>query len=264
MIIQILRNEEALTNAEKSIARYLLNKENDINHLTSSELGRVSFTSQAAVTRLYKKLGYSNFREFLSRLIIERKEYFSFSEIQEDRPEDYLTSFEDIQGVISSLYMKSMLRTNAKLDKNALNRLVNYILASQNIDVYGQGISEVNAKQLAYKIQTLGFPCACQMHLIPKYIENIKNTKQHVSIIFCVEKSRDSMRKLVGLMKEKGIYSVVITCHEKDPIIGIASDTLLFDASSFNDVEHLTSTFSAEYVTNIIYASLVSRRVLTK
>ena len=30
MIIQILRNEEALTNAEKSIARYLLNRENDI------------------------------------------------------------------------------------------------------------------------------------------------------------------------------------------------------------------------------------------
>lgn len=264
MIIQFLMNEEHLTNAEKSISHYLLNKENNINHLTSSELGKLSYTSQAAVTRLYKKLGYKNFREFLSRLIIERKEFFSFSEIEEDRPEDYLATFEDVQGVITSLYLKSIMRTNSKLDKNVINRLVNYLMSAQTIDVYGQGVSESSAKQLVYKLQSLGLPCAYQMHLIPKYIENMRNTKQHVAIIFCVDESRVSMRELASLMKERGIYTLTVTCHASDPILEMTSDYLMFDTSTFTDVDHLTSTFSAEYVTNIIYATLFYRIGLEK
>lgn len=262
MIIHELKKEDALTNTEKSIAKYLLDKENNINHLTSSELGRLTFTSQAAVTRLCKKLGYSNFREFLSRLIIERKEYFSFSAINEEHPEEYLASFEDIQGVISSLYMKSMMRTNAKLDKNVMTRLVNYILSAQNIDIYGQGIAETTAKQLVYKLQSLGLPCSYQMHLIDKYVENMKNPKRHVSIIFCVEPSRITIQGLVSKMKDKGIYTIAIVGHANDPIIQYVNDALYFDISSFTDVEYLTATFSAEYVSNIIYSTIVYRKVL--
>ena len=262
MIIHFLNKEDHLTNAEKSIAKYLLDKENNINHLTSSELGRLSFTSQAAVTRLYKKLGYRNFREFLSRLIIERKEYFSFGSINDQHPEKYLASLEDIQGIISSLYMKAMMRTNAKLDKNVMTRLVNYILSAQTIDIYGQGIAETTAKQLVFKLQSLGLPCSYQMHLIDKYIENMRNPKRHVSIIFCIEPSRTTIQGLVRKMKEKGMYTLAIVGYSDDPIIELVSDTLYFDISSFNDIEHLTSTFSAEYVANIIYSSIVYRKVL--
>ena len=71
MIIEHLLDDNNLTNTEKSIAQFLLNKDQKINNLTSSELGKQSYTSQAAVTRLYKKLGFNNFREFLSTLILE-------------------------------------------------------------------------------------------------------------------------------------------------------------------------------------------------
>ena len=59
-----------------------------------------------------------------------------------------------------------MMRTNAKLDKNVMTRLVNYILSAQTIDIYGQGIAETTAKQLVFKLQSLGLPCSYQMHLI--------------------------------------------------------------------------------------------------
>lgn len=73
MIIEHLLDDNNLTNTEKSIAQFLLNKDQKINNLTSSELGKQSYTSQAAVTRLYKKLGFNNFREFLSTLILEKE-----------------------------------------------------------------------------------------------------------------------------------------------------------------------------------------------
>lgn len=51
MIIEHLLDDNNLTNTEKSIAQFLLNKDQKINNLTSSELGKQSYTSQAAVTR---------------------------------------------------------------------------------------------------------------------------------------------------------------------------------------------------------------------
>ncbi|MFQ7173555.1 MAG: MurR/RpiR family transcriptional regulator [Thomasclavelia ramosa] len=79
MIIEHLLDDNNLTNTEKSIAQFLLNKDQKINNLTSSELGKQSYTSQAAVTRLYKKLGFNNFREFLSTLILERNDYLKYN-----------------------------------------------------------------------------------------------------------------------------------------------------------------------------------------
>ena len=92
----------------------------------------------------------------------------------------------------------------------------------------------------------------------------MRNTKQHVAIIFCVDESRVSMRELASLMKERGIYTLTVTCHARDPILEMTSDYLMFDTSTFTDVDHLTSTFSAEYVTNIIYATLFYRIGLEK
>ena len=55
-----------LTESEKQIAHYLLEKSHYINQLTCEELGKVSFTSQSSVSRLCKKLGFITFREFLT------------------------------------------------------------------------------------------------------------------------------------------------------------------------------------------------------
>ena len=61
MIIEHLLDDNNLTNTEKSIAQFLLNKDQKINNLTSSELGKQSYTSQAAV-----KIGRASCRERVS------------------------------------------------------------------------------------------------------------------------------------------------------------------------------------------------------
>ena len=52
MIIENLINENNLTETEKHLAHYLLDKNNDLEGITSTELGKRSFTSQPAVTRI--------------------------------------------------------------------------------------------------------------------------------------------------------------------------------------------------------------------
>ena len=154
MIIEHLLDDNNLTNTEKSIAQFLLNKDQKINNLTSSELGKQSYTSQAAVTRLYKKLGFNNFREFLSTLILERNDYLKYNDLPTEHPEQYFTSLEDTEKVIASLYEKAMIQTNRLLDKNVVNRVCNRILSASFIDIYGIGLSDTIAKEMCFKLQS--------------------------------------------------------------------------------------------------------------
>ena len=173
MIIEHLLDDNNLTNTEKSIAQFLLNKDQKINNLTSSELGKQSYTSQAAVTRLYKKLGFNNFREFLSTLILERNDYLKYNDLPTEHPEQYFTSLEDTEKVIASLYEKAMIQTNRLLDKNVVNRVCNRILSASFIDIYGIGLSDTIAKEMCFKLQSLGLPCSYQNGINIKYIDNI-------------------------------------------------------------------------------------------
>ena len=55
MILEKLSQQDNFTETERTIANYLLDTNNSIVGMTSSKLGEVTYTSQAAVVRLYKK-----------------------------------------------------------------------------------------------------------------------------------------------------------------------------------------------------------------
>lgn len=66
-----LRSAEGFTETERSLASYLLAHANEIAASSITELAERSFTSNAAIIRLCRKLGMSGFREFRVEYAIE-------------------------------------------------------------------------------------------------------------------------------------------------------------------------------------------------
>lgn len=65
MIIDKLERMEDFTSQEKEIAKYILENPSLIKELSTEELAKATFTSQATVVRLCKKLetkGYNDFK----------------------------------------------------------------------------------------------------------------------------------------------------------------------------------------------------------
>lgn len=263
MIIEHLLDDNNLTNTEKSIAQFLLNKDQKINNLTSSELGKQSYTSQAAVTRLYKKLGFNNFREFLSTLILERNDYLKYNDLPTEHPEQYFTSLEDTEKVIASLYEKAMIQTNRLLDKNVVNRVCNRILSASFIDIYGIGLSYTIAKEMCFKLQSLGLPCSYQNGINIKYIDNMQQHQSNVSILITTTGDNNLIKEIAKILKNRNVYTVGILGKKGKDLIQLCHDYLLFDTSLFEDIDSLCATFSAEYVINILYATLLYRLELS-
>lgn len=257
MIVNQLKNNDNLTQSEQMIAKYLLDKNNNISDITAIELGKRSYTSQGSVTRLYKKLGCNSYREFISTLIIEREEYYKYNKITNDNPGKFFTSITDIQKVISSLYSQTINRTNLGIDSNTFTRICNRIMSAKSIDIYGVGISDTIAKQMAFKLQALDLPSKYHNGINKLYIKNMKNKNTNISIFITLSGYNTLIQEMVNELKNYGIYTVVLMGKKNNELIALCSDYLLFDTSIFDDVDSMISTFSAEYIVNLIYATLI-------
>lgn len=258
MIIEKLIDEEGLSESEKQIARFILNKDNNIADLTSTELGKKSFSSQSTVIRLYKNLGIKTYREFISRLVIERNEFFKSHDLSVQDPNQCFSSYEDIQSTISNLYTKIMIKINLGIEKNTITRVCNRIMNAKSIDIFGTGMSDTLTKQLGFKLHTLGITVTDYNGLNYLYLQNITDTSK-ITIIISLIKSDDVILKIAKAIKEKNLYMVAICNKNDSALIDLANDCLTFEDNEFEPLNVMTTFFAVEYIENLIFSLLVSR-----
>lgn len=70
-LIQKMKHCNNLTERELDICRYILEHPEQIEEMSSRELGHATFTSAASVTRFCQKIGVKGFPEFKLKLIQE-------------------------------------------------------------------------------------------------------------------------------------------------------------------------------------------------
>lgn len=261
MIIEKLMDKEELSETEKQIAQYILNKENNIEDITSTELGKRSYTSQSAVTRLYKKLGVKTYREFISKAIVERNEYFNNKDIFDQLLLEQLSTYSGIQKVISGLYMQTINNTNRVMDKNVIIRFCNRVISSKIIDIYAIGESESLANLMSSKLQSLGICCSCHSHYNPLYVRNIQNKAQRVSMIIDVDNQNEAIINIAKGLKENKCYTVSICSTKQKELMLYCQDNINFSIGSYEDYYYICDMFAVEYIFNIIYLILSTRRM---
>lgn len=107
--------------------------------MTSSELGRVTYTSQSAVVRLYQKIGIDNYKTFYSILIEEIAIRKNMQDIDFDYPIKKGINSQEIINTIANYYIQEIINTKLSINKNAIQRLYNHMKAAESIDVYAVG-----------------------------------------------------------------------------------------------------------------------------
>lgn len=260
MIIDKLLEEKNLTSSEKSIAKFLLDKNNDLENLTSLELGKRSFTSQSAVMRLSKKLGMKTYREFLSKLIVERNEYFKVNEIDLEQPRILFSSYETTQKAVVSLYTQIITNTNLQLDKNTIIRICNRLMSASSVDIYATGISHTLAHLFSYKLQSIGILCTFQDGCNPFYIENIQDAKTRVSIVFLLEDINTSNTDLLQHLHKKDIYTIVISEKKDVLLLDFCDDCISVDVVQNEQGRVMSSIFSSYYIIDLIFSIVKYRK----
>ena len=131
---------EELTEVEKNIADYFLDTED--TDLSSKAVSKKLYTSEAALTRFAKKLDLSGYREFVYMFQISSKISFK--------------NKEEIEGSIFGTYREILLKTHNLYASIDYSNLIQTILSSNRIFVYGVGSSGNLATEFATRLIRLG------------------------------------------------------------------------------------------------------------
>ena len=79
--IEKLKKKENFTGVEISLADYILKNIDHVQNMSLQELAAASYVSKPSAIRLYRKLGFKNYREFSVALQVEKIRYLSTASI---------------------------------------------------------------------------------------------------------------------------------------------------------------------------------------
>ena len=158
-----------LSAAETRVARAVIDNPALVIDLTITKLADVCDTSPATVARFCQRLGFSGYREF--RIAVAGAT--SREQAQLDRFEvvdgeiNRADRAEDVVAKIAYQEVLAIEQTAKSLDLVTLDRVVEAIVASGRIDIYGFGSSGLTGQDLQQKLYRIGLAATCfpDMHV---------------------------------------------------------------------------------------------------
>lgn len=156
-IIEQLELKTSFTNSEKSISAYILEHISDVITMPLPELAKKSYSSQATIIRLCRKLGcqgYSHFKICLTTelgTLADRK-----PSIEVNVPFNRQASDKEIIENFYHLSQQSLKNAYENLNLNQLRRAAQLINQSNSVAIYGRGESLLLAEDFRHKLLRIG------------------------------------------------------------------------------------------------------------
>lgn len=259
----VLLNEmrQLLPPSEQKIADFILADPEQIVTMTISELGEMSQTSGAAVTRLCKSLKLKGFQELKLRINgdIGRKMELTNRDIQPNEPVSTT-----IQKVTEHA-VQTLLETGELLDSEQLEKAVEAIDNAKNIHFFGVGassIAAIDAQQKFLRIHKAS-TASTDLHMSATIVANAGADDVVVGISF--SGATFEVEKVLELANEKGATTISLTKFGQSPISQISKIQLYTSPTrEANFRSGATSSRLAQlHVMDILFMSVASKQFET-
>lgn len=258
MLLEKLREARDFTDVELKIAQYLLKHLKYDNYLTAKELGKASFTSKASVLRLYKKLGFSTYNNFMQCLVLEKQEQQRLLQRLDSEPVSSETKMKDLMSLIPTIYEKTIINTQSLLNPTLLQRIVNRIRLADGVDIYGTGIVESIIDTSIFKFQSLGIPAFKHTNVNEHAVVALKKQTNRIAIIVSFTGKNELMVNAAQYLRKHENYLIGIggedygdLKHMCNLYIPFSTETLIVS------MEVLVPTIALTYILDLIYAGLL-------
>lgn len=256
----VLVNEmrKNLPPSEQKIADYILTNPEKIVSMTVQELGDMSQTSGAAVTRLCKSLKLKGFQELKLRINgdLGRKIELTNRDIQPNEP-----VASTIQKVTDHA-VHALLETAELMDSAQLEAAVDAIVNAQNIHFFGVGASGIPAFDAQQKFLRIhkATTSTADLHMSATVVANFGPEDVVVGISFSGKTFE--VEKILELANSRGATTISLTKYGQTPISGISKIQLYTSPSrEANFRSAATSSRLAQlHVMDMLFMSVASRQ----
>jgi RpiR family carbohydrate utilization transcriptional regulator len=251
IVARITAIRDDLSTVGQRIAVYVLNHPQDIIHMSVTDVADALEVSEGSVVRLCQQLGLKGFQDLKLSLARDLVEPVQF--IHEDlRPEDNVSS------VIDKIFqsdIQALIDTLKVLDRSAMQRAVNFILAAERVEFYGIGSAAPVAIDAHYRMLRIGIRCTVVVDSHVQAVSASMTGPEAATVT--ISHSGSTMETLAAtrLAKEAGAKTIVITNYGRSPIQAYA-DVVLHTAARETEfrTEAMTSRIAELCIVDALYA----------
>lgn len=250
---------DGLSNAEKNIAKHLLNDPSLVMQYTIRELAAKLYVSPATIVRLSKTLGYDGYREFKQAVVyvLALYENNGKNHLSDISKED---SIKDIVEKVTYNNIQTLEETLNLMDMHVMEQCVEQLCSCRNVVLFGLGASLCVAKDASLKFLRVNKPCFVMEDVHSQYLLAQNATKEDFAIIFSYSGETKEMIQCAEQLKVNGTPFLAVTRYAESTLSGKA-DYVLYTSAK----EELfrrgasSSRISQLNIVDILYSVYVSR-----
>lgn len=227
-----------LSEKEKKIADYILEKPEIIIHRTINEVADDLNIADATVFRFSKRIGFKGFQAMKIALASEimAPARHLHDEITEMNNEKILTE------KIFKSNIRTLQNTLQTVDSNSIKNAIDLILQANRVDFYGTGGSSIIAMDAFQKFVRTGVKAFSFMDAHFQLLSASQLSKNDVAVIISHSGTNKETINILKTIKESGAKTIGITSFPKSPI-SVSVDVSL--TTSIDETEYLPASFAS-------------------
>ncbi len=261
MIIDKIKELSNLTNQEQAVADYIIENPSQILSMTMADLSIASYTSDATIIRLCKKLGFRGFTDFKYYFASQYHDILDNQKINESEFLANKLAFRDLNDLYPNSIKKAIDQTKDNISLSQLNKIASNIFESKKILFYGLNTSYSIADVYSKRFSELGLDVIAEtnfnFHLL-SYLYT--NQIPSYAILISMSGKNTMMVETAQKLKELGIPFLAIA-HKSTEFTKLADE---FIKVSYEEIEVLNRglfIFGAHYVLEMVYQYLYLHRM---
>ncbi|AHF58321.1 MurR/RpiR family transcriptional regulator [Spiroplasma eriocheiris] len=243
-----------LTNVENAIFNFINENPNYFTTHTINEIAIKANVSVSGITRFVKKVGYHSLK-LLQQYIYERNNFIKYN---------YSLSLNnELVGDINNnriYYIYAINQTVDSLDHERINKVVDDIIKSRKVLLFGVGSSWIPCFELASNLNKIGIPAILSQD-IHVHIANMSAlTREDLIILISTSGTTNEIREIIRVSLANYLRVILITANEHSEFKNIIDNIIQFKTY---DGDYKFNTMSAKVsellIVDIIYSQLLKK-----
>lgn len=252
-IINEIKQMEDLTESEKEIAKFLLENPEKIGDMTSKDLGEVTFTSPATVSRFCQKLGCSGYSAFRIRFLSELNQ-----DMQEEKEQIQVVERENIVVVtnkVMSAYKKAISETKTNFSWEQMLGVHKFIHEAEYIDFYAYDMNVHLAQYGCSQFFHLGKVANTYVATNIQELNAMLTKEKHFAIILSHTGENARLVEIAKTLKKQKTKTLLISRGNSSTLSEICDETIVacIDGKKIYNLWSVMYSTSVKYILDILF-----------
>lgn len=255
-LIDKMTDKDLFTEVELSVLGYIKNNLNKVIHMSIQELAKQTYTSNATIIRICKKLDTNGFKDLKYTLMkeLEAGKYIT-RDVDYNFPFHQNESIAEIIENMSSLHKNTINLINNCLDKRILDAISQHIIKADHVFIFAMGDSKISAMNFVNKLVKSGIYCMMATENNEEIVFSQNLTHKDCAIFISYRGDTPEINKCFQLAKKTGCTIVAITAGQNSMISQYGDYPIIIPRKETEDkIATFYSQIAFGYILNILFS----------